>query len=337
MKSRGQVARRLLIWSGLAVSVVFAYLALRGVHPEDTWAAFRASNAWWIVPAFAMLALGIFVRALRWRLLFAPGARPPLRAVSSALLIGYFFNNILPARAGEAARVVALRQRARVPAAESAATVVLERMFDVLSLLALFFVALPWTPDVSWTRAAGALAGALVVGSATLIFVLAQFGARPLHALLRPLAVLPFLSSERLGGAAENALQGLVALRRVSMGVGAFVLTSLSWIALAFSFWFLMLGFDLDLSPVGGLLVLVATSLALIVPSGPGALGVFEAAAVVALAAYDVPRSQALSYALVLHALNFVPFVVVGYVILHVGGTVWGEREPASPARAAEE
>jgi glycosyltransferase 2 family protein len=63
---------------------------------------------------------------------------------------------------------------------------------------------------------------------------------------------------------------------------------------------------------------MVAVGLAMIVPSSPAAVGVFEAAVVVALRAYDVPKPEALSYALVLHALNFLPYIAAGFVVLHL-------------------
>ena len=56
--------------------------------------------------------------------------------------------------------------------------------------------------------------------------------------------------------------------------------------------------------------------LGLILPASPAAVGVFEAAVLVALKAYGVPESRALSYALVLHALNFFPYIVAGPFLL---------------------
>ena len=67
---------------------------------------------------------------------------------------------------------------------------------------------------------------------------------------------------------------------------------------------------------LAGLLVVVATNLVLILPSSPGALGVFEAATVVALKAFGVDDSLALSYALVLHALNLLPYIAAGAFVL---------------------
>ena len=288
------------------------------------------------MPALVALAVAIFIRALRWRFLFAPETRPSVRAVTAALLLGYLFNNILPARAGEVARVVALHQRARTSRAETTATVVIERAFDVLSLFVLLLVALPWLPPTSWFGAAAVLGAVLAVALGAAILVLAVYGDRPIRRTLRPLGRFPFISDDRVERAARNITQGFASIRRFRLGMAAFLWTTLSWLVMAISFWFVMLGFHLDLSPVAGLLVVIAIGLAMILPSAPAAVGVFEAATLVALTAYGVGHSSALSYALVLHALNFVPFVAVGLLVLalHANAVRGMPRRKPSPVIA---
>jgi hypothetical protein len=105
-------------------------------------------------------------------------------------------------------------------------------------------------------------------------------------------------------------------LVRPGQALGVLVWTFLSWALLAVSFWLLMLGFHLGLSLTAGMLVVIATGLAFIVPAAPAAVGVFEAAGLTALSAYGIPRSHAFAYVLSLHLLNFVPFVVAGVVVL---------------------
>ena len=95
------------------------------------------------------------------------------------------------------------------------------------------------------------------------------------------------------------------------------LLTTISWLCLGLSMWFVLRAFDLGLSPVAGLLIAIAVNIAMILPSSPAAVGVFEASVLVALSAYGVPKEQALSYALVAHVVNFVPFIVVGALVLH--------------------
>jgi uncharacterized protein (TIRG00374 family) len=302
----------------IVITLAFAYLAVRDVDFDDLADSLGQSNYWWLVPGFAGLALGFFMRVVRWRVLFSEETRPPLWPTTEALLVGQFFNNVLPLRAGDAARIFALHAFCRSSRAETTGTVVIERVFDVLALLLLLFAGLPWYPEVTWIRAAGILAIAVTVALVAVVIVLRVFGERPARWVLRPLAALPFLLPARVEAAVSNLMVGLVGLRSARIGLVAFMWTLASWLVLAASFWTVMLGFDFGLSPAAGLLAVIATGLSMIIPSAPAGVGVFEAAAVVALTAYDVPHAQALSYALVIHALNVLPFVLAGLLLLNL-------------------
>jgi uncharacterized protein (TIRG00374 family) len=180
------------------LAAVFTYLAVRGVNWHSAWRALERCDAWWLVPAMAAFAAQTVMRAMRWRSLFAQDRRPRRGPMLAATMIGYLFNNIMPARAGEAARVVALAQSTSTPAAEIVGTVVVERAYDVLSVLLIFFCASPWLPHETWFTAAAILAGAAAVGLAAVIWVLAVHGDRPLRWIVRPLGRLPGLSVERV-------------------------------------------------------------------------------------------------------------------------------------------
>ena len=302
---------------GLAVSLVFTWIAIRQVDADAFARALATSDFGWLVPASAVLAVAVVVRVERWRLMFVPASRPGRAATRDALLIGLLFNSILPVRAGEAARVVALQQRAGTPWAEGGATAVAERVQDLLALCLLIVVAHPFLPDAAWLDAAARLALVLCVAIVVLAAVVARFGERPLRRLLRPLARLPRVPSETVDRLCDSMLRGLAGLRRPGLAARAFGATVLSWLLLSLSAWVLMAGFDLGLGFAAGVLVVVATNLAMVLPSSPAAVGVYEAAVLLALSAYGIEESRALSYAVVLHALNVLPFVALGWLVLH--------------------
>jgi len=267
------------------------------------------------------------VRVVRWRLFFRPGHRPPFVPLAKASVLGLFFNSILPARAGEAARIVALKSYAGTPMAESTATVVVERIADVTSLLLLLFVLLAWLPHVSWLAADEIVAAGCLVGIVVLGFAVRRLRMRPLPRL--PIRV-PGLNEERMRRLTENALNGMETLVSPRQAAGVLAWTYASWLLLGLSFWLLMLGLHLHLSLLAGLLVVITTGLAFIVPAAPAAVGVFEAAGLTATSAFAVPRSHAFAYVLVLHLLNFVPFVVAGLLVL-----AWDVRaQRPSPVKA---
>ena len=295
----------------------FTYLAVRGVNWRSAWHALGRCDAWWLVPAMVAFAAQIAMRAMRWRSLFALARRPAIGPIFAATMIGYLFNNIMPARAGEAARVVALAQRTDNPAAEIVGTALVERAYDVFSILIIFLCASPWLPHQSWFATAEILAGVAAVALLAVVWVLAVHGDRPLRMLAAPLSRLPGLSRERLEREAATLAQGLSGLREHRVAIEALLWSLAAWITAALWAWLVLLAFEPTFGFGAGVFVTVAIGLAMIIPAPPAAVGVFEAAGIAALAAYGLHQSAALPYALVLHVSNFVPLVLVGALTLH--------------------
>jgi len=311
------VRRAVLLLVGLAASVFFTYIAVRDVDFDLFVESLRECNYAWLIPSLLLTVVAVVVRAWRWQFLFETNTRPPLPALTRALLVGQLFNCILPARGGEIARVLVLHQETGTSRVEALATAVVERLYDVLALLLLLFLATPFLPDLGWLRRAALFGVVLMVLVAIAVFVVDYWGVRPVRFVLRPLARLPRVTPEQVERGAANLIQGLGALHRPHLAIPSFALTLLSWLVLAASFWCVIAAFDVHLGYGAGLLLLVATTLALVIPSAPGGLGVFEAAGVVALGAYGVNDSTALSITVVLHALNTFPYIAAGWVVLH--------------------
>ncbi len=310
-------SRLLLNTVTVLVTLLFSYIALSEINLSLAWHALRTSDLAWIAASLIPFGLGNVARALRWRSLFARGRRPGAGAVTDAMMVGYLYNNILPARVGEAARVVVLTQRSSAPPVEIVGTVLVERLYDVVTLLVIFFAAEPWLPHVSWFGAAAVAAvvlAAVIIAVATL---LAVYGDRPVRVLLRPLRRLSLFSGERLERTIDEVTHGLSGLRHGGVALEAFAWSVAAWLMTALCAYFVSLAFHLHIPFWAGLLVAVAIGLGMILPSAPAAVGIFEGAVLIALRAYGVPASSALPYAVVLHLVNFVPFILVGAFLLH--------------------
>lgn len=303
--------KRAATWGGVLVSALFVWLALRNVDFAQAWKALRSASYWLLIPALLVLVVGNVLRALRWQALFQRDRRPPLVPITHAMLIGLLFNAILPARAGEAARVLALWREAGISRLEALATAFAERVYDVFALLVLLFVAAPFLPQVSWLGKAAVFAAVLAAALAVGIFVLLRWHARPLVAVLR--RVMPLEVAERRG---DDLVRGLASFRHPATAARALALTVSSWLVFAFSSLLLLRGFHFGVGFEAALLVTVATALVLVIPAAPGGVGQFEAAAIVALSAFGIDRSHALSFGIVLHAVNLLPYLLVGYIAL---------------------
>jgi glycosyltransferase 2 family protein len=300
----------------LVLAAGFTYLAVRGVHWGAAWRAVENCQAWWLIPAMGAFVAQTLMRAMRWRSLFAHSRRPRRVPIIEATLVGYLFNSIMPARAGEVARVASLTRSSPTPPAEIVGTGVVERAYDVFAVLLIFFCSAPWLPRVSWLEPAAILAAIAALTLAAVVAVLAIYGERPLQWAARPLARLPRLSADKIEHHVALLARGLSGLRERRVALEALVWSLAAWMTSALWAWLVLRAFH-HLPFSAGVLVTVVIGLSMIIPSPPAAIGVFEAAGVLALKAYGISQTGALPFALVLHISNFVPLVIAGAVALH--------------------
>jgi glycosyltransferase 2 family protein len=292
-----------------ASSLLGGWLALRGVQIPRLAGEMGKADPGWLAAATAVFAAAIAVRAVRWWTLF-PSPRPSLRSTTSATLVGYLFNTLLPARAGEAARLVALRRTTGEPGGRIAGTIVSERIVDTAILVVLFMAASPITarPIFSGRAEAGV---ALGVGAiAVTVFGAAAISQRNPERVAARVKRLPAAVRPHVHG----LIEGLTGWWRggAAASVAAVALTAVSWLLLGISNWLLMRGFSMHVSFSVALIIALATGLAMIIPSAPASLGVFEATTVLCLRGSPVGHLQAVSYAVALHAMNVIPLLVAG-------------------------
>jgi uncharacterized membrane protein YbhN (UPF0104 family) len=320
--------RTVLLVVGLVASVVLTYLALRDIDFGAFVDALADGDPVWLVASFGVLVAAYAVRVVRWWVLFDVDARPPIRALVRALLVGDLLTSLLPVlRLGELARVLVLHREARTPRSVGLGTVVTERVQDSIALLLLLFVAVPFAPPVTWLRGAALLLAVLTAGLMALLLALRVCGSRPLSFVLRPLARLPGFSPERIEIAAAGILRGLSGLRTPGVAFASFSLTLIYWLGFSLSFTLALRAVGLELGLSAGILISVATTFSLLLPSLPASIGIFEAAVLVALAPYGVDNAQALSGAVVIHVLTFVPFLILGPLALRGHATVVRREE----------
>ncbi len=144
---------RLQLAFGIALSLVFLYLALRGVDPHDLWMAVSSFNWWWAVPFIALTLFSMWLRAWRWRYFLLPTADLSTARLFGPMMAGFAMNGLLPARLGEFARAYVLGRKENLPFSRIFGTIVVERIFDMFILLGLLvyvFSTLEINPEISY-------------------------------------------------------------------------------------------------------------------------------------------------------------------------------------------
>ena len=333
MSGRMSGMKRWQFWLGVFISVAFLYLALRGLHLGEVWSALGSANYWWLIPGVAVYFLAVWVRAWRWHYMLRPVTSVPTRDMFPIVAIGYMGNNIYPARAGEVLRAVVLKRRAGVSVSASLATVIVERVFDGVVMLAFVFLNLPELARLQVTSGfvgsiqTLAIWGALIFSLVLAFFLLAAMF--PLQAERTvdwlALRLVPGRFHASLTDLAYRFLSGLECLRSPREALMIFLTSVVIWLLETGKYWFVMLAFPFQVSFFTLMLMNGIVNLATTIPSAPGYVGTFDAPGIAVLSAYGVERALAAGYTLVLHVALWVPITLLGAYFLAREGIQWGE------------
>jgi uncharacterized protein (TIRG00374 family) len=315
-----------LDWKGALGIVLSAALLWWTLHGEPlglVWAAVRDANWWWWLASTVAATLIFPLRSLRWRVILEPAVgRVAHGPLWRATAVGMMANNVLPARAGEVARALALtREVPAVPLTASLASLAVDRTFDLIALVLLLFVA---ALDPAFPRGAtvnGLGVPALARGGVLLIAVLlaGMYGllAFPGAAerLYRAVArrLLPGFEA-RGARMIRGFADGLGVLRHPGRFAAVFAWTIAHWLLAAASLWLGFRAVGITAPFTAALFLNSVTSFGTALPSTPGFFGVFETSAKLSLGIYGVPGALAVSWALGYHVLTFVPITVFGAV-----------------------
>lgn len=306
------IGRLVKIVLGIAVSAAFIVYLFWNIDPRDVLARLSTTNWTFLTISLVLNLVSVWIRSWRWYYLFPPGSRP--QRLFSAVMIGYMANNILPLRAGEVVRVyIASRHGPRFWT--SVATLVVERVLDGLAvglMLAGLFLTLPLPRELRWP--------AIIFLAVDLIamLVLAVIAIAPgvcsmlIRGLFHRFARLEQRLLDMLGTMSEG-LQGVRSRRHI---VPIFASSVALWVILAVAVWTALHATHLDLPLAASWAVLAFMGLGVSLPSSPGYVGVIQAATVLALALFSVPRTEALSFSLIFHAAQYFPVTIYGLVLL---------------------
>jgi glycosyltransferase 2 family protein len=294
------------------------------VHWSAVRTALGGANLFLIALAVVCFVATIFCRAVRWRLLLGPEPRLRLGNLFGCLNVAYLINNLLPFQMGDLGRSYLLAELEGISATRTASTVLVERVLDVLTLLLILAGLAPFVAIPAWAQAP---AITLAVLFSCLAFVLIAASRRRSIALRlaeRFLRLAPVSTRPKLREMIENALDGVAALGRPGPAARLLAFSAATWLAVGFVLLLGMKALAVDTGYDAALFVMVATTFGIFVPASPGAFGVYHAIAIgVLTGVFGVDKSIAVSYALVIHLVIYLPPVLIGSIFLWLRRDAW--------------
>src|SRR5829696_862078 len=318
---------------GVLISILFIWLALRGMRLNQFWSAVKQANYIWLIPGIAVYFVGVWVRAWRWHYLLGPIKKIPTKTMFPITTIGYMGNNIYPARAGEVLRAVILKRREGVPISASLATIIVERIFDGVVMLAFVFVNLSELAKLTGSSGfVGNIQQVAVIGTGVFLGSLAVFLVAAMFPQMTAkvsLWMIEHLTPQRLHlriiSVMNKFLDGLASLRSPFNVLMVFFTSVIIWLLETGKYWFVMHAFNFSVSFFALMLMNGIVNLATTIPSAPGYIGTFDAPGIAVLTAYGVEHSMAAGYTLVLHVALWLPITLLGAYYLTREGIQWND------------
>jgi glycosyltransferase 2 family protein len=336
--SRRSKAIQILL--GIAVSVLCLWWAVRGMLQDpNAWpqvkAAFATADYSKLIPFWIALFLFYWLKAWRWRMLLAPiGRFRPMKELFPPTLIGFAFNNLLPAHLGEFVRVFVFSRQQRIAKTAVLSTVVLERVFDVLAIVAFLGLGLVFVKGVDpRVQQVGMIGG---VGAAVLVLGALGFviWTKPVlaitEAILHRLPLVPKTLVGKLTGLLETAAEGLASLRSPALLAGILLTSLAQW---ALNGWMMHLSleaFGLDVTIWVSCILLGAVAFAVTIPSSPGYFGVIQFTFMGVLQLFTKDQPTVFAASVVYHLAQYIPVTLAGLYFFALTGLKMSQVQDAA-------
>ena len=332
---------RIVLVSALAVGLVVWFLSHANL--ADVWGEVRRARVDLLAWAFAFGVLSYLARAIRWRYLLAPVGEVSFGSAFRALIIGYAGNLLLPARAGDVVRPYILAKREGLSTTAAFATVVLERVFDLITVVVLL-AACVWQLEeyqggsgslLRSVQVSATIAGVLSVILATVLVMLARHPERIGHLVWQARRFLPSKWARKLADLATTFSRGLAVTRSPRPLAAAVVWSLPVWVCSAAQIWLGALAFGIDMPFSGSFLQQALVVVGIAVPTPGGIGGFHEAYRFGAMTFFGAPADVAIGSALVLHAVTFIPATILGVAFMaREGVSVRGLRGLTASVKA---
>ncbi len=325
---------RLLV--GALVSIALLGWVLVHTDWNEIAARLRDANPLLLLAAFGLVCLGVAFRAWRWGIMLEP-EDPTLSygTLFDIVNLGYFANNILPARLGDILRAYLAGEWTQVSLAFALSTTVVERLLDTIIVILMLFGMLPFLPVPPVAARSGIVLGLLVLVGVGVLGVAAwqrERSERLVQAVLRPLPLDETLWGARL----VSLLDGFALLRQPGRFVRVLFSSAMVWASAIGSYWVTLRAFDLpELGPMSAAFTISLAALGMAAPSGPASAGTFDAAAAGALIILGVAPGLAGGVAVVLHAINFLAVTALGLWTMARRGITLGTLAQRAEASAS--
>ncbi|MDO9229848.1 MAG: lysylphosphatidylglycerol synthase transmembrane domain-containing protein, partial [Syntrophales bacterium] len=311
---RGLMKKKVI--AGLALSALLVWLSIRGIEFRGVIDGFRTIRCGYVLPAVAAMFLMQLLRSIRWGLILRPIGKVDQLSLFSVTSVGFLAIIAIPARLGELARPYLIAKKSRIPMSSALGTIFVERVLDSLTVLIIAVLALFFTPLPPWLVRSSVLFLLVTLGLfAVMIRVIVRR-----EATLRILAPLIERLPARYAGAVNRLIDHFIEGFRIvvdpALLFSATLLSIVIWLVDVVVIYLLFLAFDLHLPVAAAFVLMIILIIGIAIPTAPGFIGNWHYFCILGLGLFGIPKTDALTFAIIYHALSIGIVILLGLIFL---------------------
>ena len=281
---------------GSIFSIYLLWIVFEKFEIHNFYKIILNANFAYILFAILILLFSVYLRSLRWKLLFHSNDEINTRILFDIQLIGYFANNVLPLRIGEVIKAYFVGNEYNISKSKVFGTIILERVLDMLGVIFLILISLLFS-NYKYDLINNYLFLSIVVALLLLSYVLKNFRFKNLGGNF----VLKIINDLIYGFTSLNNKNGLL----------SFFYTALIWICYILIVFFTQLAINFQLDLLQSIFILLVSTFSLAIPSLPASIGIFEASVIYALTLLGINNNN-VEFSIFLHSVTFFPYTIIG-------------------------
>ncbi|ALO15763.1 hypothetical protein L21SP5_02130 [Salinivirga cyanobacteriivorans] len=308
--------RHLSVFIGIAISLLAIVGILYFVDIKEVWQNLRKLSWEIVMIAIAVYVLGMAVRALRWFLIISIREKVGFYTVFKGLVYGYMLNQLLPAKIGEVARAEYITRKSTPGRSFLLGTIAAERVFDMAVILLFLGISVVFSETImSKIQAQWISVVVIVFGLTALVFLLHN-----VQLLKKITRYLPGKIRSFADRVLDNLADSFNVFKSFKSIFKILLLTLVIWLLTCLVFFLIIQDLDIEVPFYAYFFIVSAGTFGMIIPSTSANVGVYHAVAMGALMLFMVPKAEALSFAILAHAFDFFPAIILGGLLSGFGG-----------------
>jgi hypothetical protein len=301
---------------GILVSAVLVYLSARGINFQDIVQDFKKIQFSYVVLFLIVAIFMQWLRSYRWGVILQPLEKIDQLSLFSVSSVGFLAIAAIPARIGELARPYLIAKKSTIKMSSALGTIIVERVLDSFSVLAIAVIVLLLTDLPSWMIKSSVLFFLLTLTLFCCIVGLVWRREKALEIINRVLGKLPGKFANKIDELIHRFIDGFQIIVNIKLLVYLFFLSALVWLLDVLAIYILLKAFGFTLPVMASFVVMIILIVGIAVPTAPGFIGSWHFSCILALGLFGVAKPEAFSFAVVYHFLSMVIVAVLGVIFL---------------------